>query len=298
MTIQPAPGSRIRRPAVLWAMLAVLALAPTAAGAQAPRADMLGGLGLGGGAPAAPAPAESTPALVPPAPGGTEAPAPRPPPPLPGMTPGGPPPLPAVAWFYDGGGRPLGPVPGERLRALAAAGSIGPATLVWRQGMAAWTAAGAVPELAALFTAAGAGTPPALAAPAAPRPQATRPPARATPPAATPPAASPRDWTAFIVGAWQADAKRLQDGTPFQVRYTFAADGSFSGVYVYPTLARTVPFAGRYEIRGLGGDSFAMTIRTRSQRGDGGEQVTNDRITRIDADTLRTADGTTARRMK
>lgn len=42
-------------------------------------------------------------------------------------------------WYYaTAGGQGHGPVPAARLRELAATGEIGPATLVWREGMAQW----------------------------------------------------------------------------------------------------------------------------------------------------------------
>jgi len=59
-----------------------------------------------------------------------------------------PPPLPAVAWYYAVGGERRGPVDQS---ALAAPGTLTAETLVWRHGMTGWTAAGQVPELAALF---------------------------------------------------------------------------------------------------------------------------------------------------
>lgn len=60
-----------------------------------------------------------------------------------------PPPLPVVAWYYAVGGERKGPVDQT---ALAVPGTLTPGTLVWRQGMAAWTPAGQVPELQPLFS--------------------------------------------------------------------------------------------------------------------------------------------------
>ena len=69
--------------------------------------------------------------------------------------PAGPPPLPGGAQFYialDGAQR--GPHGLEALRGRVADGSLTRDTLAWKQGMAQWTPAGEVPELAALFAAA------------------------------------------------------------------------------------------------------------------------------------------------
>ncbi len=76
----------------------------------------------------------------------------------PGMASGGPPPLPtAVQWFAGIGGQQAGPYAPEHLGAEIAAGRVTPDTVVWRQGMANWTKASEVPEVAAMF---GAGPPP------------------------------------------------------------------------------------------------------------------------------------------
>jgi uncharacterized RDD family membrane protein YckC len=50
-------------------------------------------------------------------------------------------------WFYAQSGQQKGPVSGEALRELIASGQLRPADLVWREGMANWTALGSVPEL-------------------------------------------------------------------------------------------------------------------------------------------------------
>jgi hypothetical protein len=60
-------------------------------------------------------------------------------------------PLPAARdgtpWFYEFQGRHRGPVPAARLSELARAGTIGPDTLVWREGDAGWRPMSQVPEL-------------------------------------------------------------------------------------------------------------------------------------------------------
>jgi len=73
----------------------------------------------------------------------------------PAPAPAGPPPLPVTdeLWFYAVGGTQAGPVTPEALGQQVAAGQVTRDTLVWKQGLAAWTAAGQVPNLASLFTA-------------------------------------------------------------------------------------------------------------------------------------------------
>jgi membrane protease subunit (stomatin/prohibitin family) len=59
-----------------------------------------------------------------------------------------PPPLPAAAWYYAVGNERNGPVDEATLAGL---GTLTPETLVWRHGMAGWTPAGRVPELASML---------------------------------------------------------------------------------------------------------------------------------------------------
>src|SRR4051794_3319398 len=64
----------------------------------------------------------------------------------------GPPPLPAQSqWFVGVGGQQQGPFDGDALSAQARAGTLTPSTLVWKNGMAAWTPAQDVPELASVL---------------------------------------------------------------------------------------------------------------------------------------------------
>jgi membrane protease subunit (stomatin/prohibitin family) len=66
----------------------------------------------------------------------------------------GPPPIPQAVSFYAViDGKQAGPFDGGALQSQLQAGQISRQTLVWKQGMAAWTAAGEVPELASLFAA-------------------------------------------------------------------------------------------------------------------------------------------------
>jgi len=87
----------------------------------------------------------------------------------PAAAPPGPPPVPGAAapWFLAVAGHQVGPVAVADLPARVAAGELTPATPVWQQGMAAWTAAADVPALGGLFAA----TPPPLP----PTPPATSP---------------------------------------------------------------------------------------------------------------------------
>lgn len=64
-----------------------------------------------------------------------------------------PPPLPGAGapWFLGVGGQQLGPFDLGGLAGEVAAGRLTANTLVWRAGMAAWTAAGQVPELAGVL---------------------------------------------------------------------------------------------------------------------------------------------------
>lgn len=67
---------------------------------------------------------------------------------------GAPPPLPQAQWFVGINGSQVGPLDNAGLSARIASGEVTRATLVWKQGMAGWTAASDVPDVAALFGAA------------------------------------------------------------------------------------------------------------------------------------------------
>src|SRR5205085_3586480 len=70
------------------------------------------------------------------------APAAAPPPPPP------PPPPPAPAeWYYAQSGQRQGPVTADQVRQLQADGTLKPADLVWKNGLAGWVALSTVPEL-------------------------------------------------------------------------------------------------------------------------------------------------------
>lgn len=66
----------------------------------------------------------------------------------------GPPPLPgpsAVQWYVGSGGKRAGPFTEDQMRQYILAAKVKPTTMVWREGMDNWAAAGQVPDLAPLF---------------------------------------------------------------------------------------------------------------------------------------------------
>jgi hypothetical protein len=54
-------------------------------------------------------------------------------------------------FHVDMNGQPGGPFTVQQIQAGIANGQVGPGTLVWTQGMAAWAPASTVPALQALF---------------------------------------------------------------------------------------------------------------------------------------------------
>jgi len=72
-------------------------------------------------------------------------------------------------WYVANEGRQDGPFSGETLANMAAQGQLRPESTVWREGMADWTVAGDVPELAGMFQAA---APPVLPSPGLAQPPA------------------------------------------------------------------------------------------------------------------------------
>lgn len=76
-----------------------------------------------------------------------------------------PPPPQASSWYLSMGGQQVGPLPAGNLASYLQNGQLTAETMVWKQGMAGWAAAGSVSELASLFTA-----PPQSAAPPTPPP--------------------------------------------------------------------------------------------------------------------------------
>ena len=63
-----------------------------------------------------------------------------------------PPPLPSAGFFLALGGQQVGPLDVAAIQQRVMAGQVSRETLVWRQGMPNWTAAGQVPELAGVFS--------------------------------------------------------------------------------------------------------------------------------------------------
>jgi hypothetical protein len=64
-----------------------------------------------------------------------------------------PPPIPGAAqpWFLAVNGQQTGPFPVDQLPAKVASGELTPSTLVWQQGMGAWTPAAETPGVRDLF---------------------------------------------------------------------------------------------------------------------------------------------------
>ncbi|GAA2633910.1 SPFH domain-containing protein [Paractinoplanes durhamensis] len=73
--------------------------------------------------------------------------------PAPAPAASGPPPLPTAEWFVGVDGQQQGPYDLGALRTQASGGSLTRDTLVWKNGMAGWLAAGQVPELGSVFAA-------------------------------------------------------------------------------------------------------------------------------------------------
>jgi hypothetical protein len=76
------------------------------------------------------------------------------PPPIPGAAPpvpGAPPPQPVLQFSLAVNGQTFGPYDMNALSQMAAQGQFNAQSMVWRQGMAGWQAAGTVPELAPLI---------------------------------------------------------------------------------------------------------------------------------------------------
>ncbi|MBK7952231.1 MAG: DUF4339 domain-containing protein [Deltaproteobacteria bacterium] len=69
----------------------------------------------------------------------------------PAGTPGATPAADATEWYAESQGKRVGPMPRGELDALVTRGEVKPETLVWREGMSGWTAAGSVDELAPAF---------------------------------------------------------------------------------------------------------------------------------------------------
>ncbi len=61
--------------------------------------------------------------------------------------------LSVVHWHMAENGQSVGPMSAPQLAEAVASGRLRPDTLVWTAGMAAWTAAGSLPQLAGLFQA-------------------------------------------------------------------------------------------------------------------------------------------------
>ena len=54
-------------------------------------------------------------------------------------------------WYAENQGKRVGPMPREQLSTMVTSGQVTATTLVWREGLGEWTAAGQVPELGDVF---------------------------------------------------------------------------------------------------------------------------------------------------
>jgi hypothetical protein len=154
----------------------------------------------------------------------------------------------AELWYYAGpNNQPQGPVPREQLLGLVTSGAVGPATLVWRNGMAAWAAASSLPELSAAFAGPPAMPPPMAAqtsyqqpvyqpqaAPRAAYSAASAAAASAAPPAGAAPAAAASSGADALttVHPWRRFFARMLDGVLFGVVATLAL-GQFGYGFEY-----------------------------------------------------------------
>ena len=105
------------------------------------------------------------------------------------------------AWYYEAGGRQLGPLDDEMIKELIRGRDIRATNLIWREGMANWLPCSEVPELAGLL-------PPTRVAPPAPELAAA-----ATMPAAPPPLAAPASATPQY-NAWTPLAEQNAPAAP------------------------------------------------------------------------------------
>lgn len=69
----------------------------------------------------------------------------------PAGAPGAAPAADTTEWYAESQGKRVGPMPRGELDSLVTRGEVKPETLVWREGMSAWTPAGSVDELAPVF---------------------------------------------------------------------------------------------------------------------------------------------------
>jgi hypothetical protein len=106
--------------------------------------------------------------------------------------------FPASRYFLSVNGQNYGPYEMDQLRQMVQQGTLTRETLVWKEGMAQWTAAGTVQELAPLFSA-GSASAPAEPAPQRPRLRVEAPaqpaPAPAQPAPVPAPAAAAQDFS-------------------------------------------------------------------------------------------------------
>jgi hypothetical protein len=242
--------------------------------------------------PAATPAAAPTPTVAPtPIPAATATPAAPPlasPPPLPPAP--SPPPLPPEpVYYYNNGGTPAGPLSLADLQAKIAAGAIGPATLVWKSGTAAWVAAKDLPDLSSSF------------ASAVPTPT----PAPYPTPATGQPGATTPDIRSFFVGAWETDGPGPA-GTIGLAKMVLALGqtGSVQGTYSVRLAAGgamvSLPVSGSWSVAQLPNNLVNLTLNLVVRGENGQPQAVNSTTTVqiVDQNTIRdTAQGTVSKRV-
>ena len=129
-------------------------------------------------------------------------------------------------WYVANEGKQDGPFSGEILANMAAQGQLRPESMVWREGMADWTAAGAVPELGGMFQAAAAPAPPPFVAPAPP------PMGQAPPMGQYAPAARPAEVPAWLKGILWGGANEHVAGLRKQSRFLLSDIFTLAGVFL------------------------------------------------------------------
>jgi hypothetical protein len=184
-----------------------------------------------------------------------------PPLPAPALTP---PPLPqpqppAAAFFYNGNGKPVGPLSIAEIQAKIAAGEIKPGTLVWKSGTPSWVPAKDLPEIASLLP-------------------------------------KEMDFKAFFVGTWEAQTAGPAGTTGLvKIKVTANADGTLQGTYT-ATLAESgavvnIPISGTWSVQGTGEKRFTLNLVLRMQaQGQTRTQQLSAHLEVVDDNTLRDVD--------
>jgi hypothetical protein len=189
------------------------------------------------------------------------------PPPLPPAQPPRLPQPPAVVFYYNANGKPVGPLSLAEIQAKIASGEIRPDTLVWRTGAARWMAAKDFPDIAPLLP-------------------------------------KEVDLKAFFVGTWETQAAGPPETTgPAKLTITATADGNLQGTYAV-TLKDSgalvnIPISGSWSLEKTGEKRFTLNLVLKMQ--SGGQMKTlplSSHLEIVDDNTLRDVDsGTLAKRI-